>query len=121
MALGLSQPPPFSDAVGPAEIALLGHHYFDSEGAAIFDIKDFGPSAVGKKGSASAPANALEGVGKQKNGAVPWLFLDGLESNTGKVKSVYRVNTAGGKPPANCDGQPTEMEIQYAAEYWLYG
>lgn len=60
---------------------------------------------------------------------VPWLKLQTQTPNgdvnpaddLGGVKEVYRVNTAGGAAPSTCNGMPATFEVQYAAEYWIFG
>jgi hypothetical protein len=34
----------------------------------------------------------------------------------GDLQEIYRVNTAGGNPPATCAGMPATFEVEYAAE-----
>lgn len=51
---------------------------------------------------------------------MPWLKLTARSGATGNLEEVYRVNTAGGNPPATCAGMPATFEVQYAAEYWFY-
>lgn len=70
-----------------------------------------------KNASVDAPAGALVGQENKGFGAVPWLRLLTEEGATGGLKEVYRINTAGGNPPATCAGMPAAFEIQYAAEY----
>ena len=50
---------------------------------------------------------------------VDWLKLADKGGSTG-VNQVYRVNTAGGKPPKTCDGQGSDITSPYAALYWFY-
>ncbi len=42
---------------------------------------------------------------------------DGASGATGNLQEVYRINTAGGNPPATCEGMKSTFEVQYAAEY----
>jgi hypothetical protein len=59
--------------------------------------------------------------------SIPWLLLT-AKSNNGdgvfaKVKSVQRLNTAGGKAPADgCDAAHADAEqrVEYQASYWFY-
>ncbi|KAI5283681.1 hypothetical protein KEM55_001416, partial [Ascosphaera atra] len=68
-----------------------------------------------------------EGSGSENGKAV-----NGSSNEDGQVKTVFRVNTAGGEPLEGCksdsgegeeegksDGK--EVRIEYAAEYWFYG
>ena len=74
----------------------------------------FAPCA--KNNSVFAPAGAPVGQGDQGHGAVAWLKLITRSGATGNLEEVYRVNTAGGSPPATCAGMPAAFEVQYAAE-----
>ncbi|KAF3481195.1 uncharacterized protein GIQ15_03954 [Arthroderma uncinatum] len=121
VALELTTPPPFGNSRGPADLMVMGHHYFDGEGVPIFDLPKLGISSVKKADSKDAPANAMKGVNTEQEGAVSWLMLESIPSSTGLAKRVYRVNTAGGKAPSTCVDQPEQIQIQYSAEYWFYG
>lgn len=51
---------------------------------------------------------------------VDWVYLSSSGSSETKgLKAVYRVETAGGKPPASCSGSE-QIFIPYAALYWFY-
>ena len=50
---------------------------------------------------------------------VNWLKLVDKGGSRG-VNEVYRVNTAGGKPPATCDGQPELITSSYATLYYFF-
>ncbi|TPX19293.1 hypothetical protein DIZ76_017081 [Coccidioides immitis] len=103
------------------EMPFLGRHFFSDDTTAVFDLGDLGSSLVRKEGAVDAPKTALKGVGGQMDGAVAWLWLKSIPASSGKAKTIYRVNTAGGMPPKNCAGQPKEMTVQYSSEYWFYG
>lgn len=106
----------------PLQLNLIGEHYFDASSKPNFD---FSRSQKGhlqaKKGAGvPAPETASKGVGQYENGAVDWLYL--LDNGAGvsvDLLSVYRVQTAGGKPPQSCSGDE-QIQIPYAAEYWFY-
>jgi hypothetical protein len=106
---------------------LSGHHYFIDKTTAYFNLKldtsDYGQGAFKKIAATPAPADAMKGPGNQGNGAVPWLKLVQKDPNdtSFKVAEVYRVNTAGGNPPATCAGMPEFFEVQYSADYYMYG
>lgn len=72
-----------------------------------------------KNNSVSAPADSSPGVNGEGNGAVAWLKLIAHSDATGGLQEIYRVNTAGGSPPATCVGAEAAFEVQYAAEYVL--
>jgi hypothetical protein len=103
----------------PSNLIISGHHYFDATGVPIFDLdttdKKLGTIACAKSASAPAPENAIKGQGDEGFGSVPWLKLVAKRS-TGGLQEVYRLNTAGGKPPATCAGQKAAFEIEYATE-----
>ena len=77
---------------------------------------DLGFAPCAKNNSVPAPAGASTGQGGNGYGAVAWLKLLTRDGATGNLEEVYRVNTAGGNPPATCAGMPTAFEVQYAAE-----
>lgn len=64
----------------------------------------------------NAPAASVVGQSNQGFGAVAWLKLVTKAAATGNLQEVYRVNTAGGKPPATCAGSAATLEVQYATE-----
>jgi hypothetical protein len=106
---------------------LSGHHYFIDKTTAYFNLKlddtNYGQGAFKKIAAVPAPADAMKGPGNQGPGAVPWLKLTQKDPNdtSFKVVEVYRVNTAGGNPPATCAGMPEFFEVQYSADYYMYG
>ncbi|KAF8453738.1 hypothetical protein BDZ91DRAFT_46916 [Kalaharituber pfeilii] len=56
-------------------------------------------------------------------GSVNWLKLGRAtdkEKESIGIKYVYRLFTAGGKPPATCEGLEKEFTVNYATEYWVY-
>lgn len=80
----------------------------------------------------SADGSSVVGEVKAKadspdGSSVPWLLLS-AKSNAGdgvfaKVQSVQRLNTVGGKAPADgCDAAHADAEqrVQYQASYWFY-
>jgi hypothetical protein len=80
----------------------------------------------------SADGSSVVGEVKAKadspdGNSIPWLLLS-AKSNTGdgvfaKVQSVQRLNTVGGKAPADgCDAAHADAEqrVQYQASYWFY-
>lgn len=111
----------------------VGVHYFYPDASTpVFDVKETTAAAkkgrfVGKKSeNITAPIDANTGVAPDAFGAVDWLKLvstDNVRTASGEVfasngyKAVYRVETAGGKPPATCQGRPARFEISYSAQY----
>lgn len=110
----------------PSNLPLVGHHYFLSNGTPTFDFTNdvlsnpIGVAKFKKNSNSTAPANAPKGENGAGDGSVPWLFLSGIASTKGNVAGVYRLNTAGGQPPSNCQSSPAVFSVQYAAEYWFY-
>jgi hypothetical protein len=52
---------------------------------------------------------------------LPNLNLDWtFETSDDLEWEVYRVETVSGAPPTTCVGQPQDIELDYAAEYWFY-
>lgn len=72
-----------------------------------------------REDSSPAPAGAYRGL--HDEGAINWLYL--TEATTSdEICAIYRVVTAGGKPPETCEGfDGAQIEVEYAAEYWFYG
>ncbi|RPA81703.1 hypothetical protein BJ508DRAFT_414620 [Ascobolus immersus RN42] len=121
-----------------AQALTSGSHYFLLKKTPIFDFRPQngidvpapaviqGGASVGPEkmheytpaGSTPAPAGAP--AGSNKLGAVDWLRLDNDGLRDQSYTKVYRINTAGGKAPANCEGAKAEFTVDYAAEYWFY-
>lgn len=108
-----------SEQLGASGLQMSGHHFFTSEGVPFFDLDPAGGLQLGrvptaKANTTDAPSEAAAGVTGDK--AVAWLKLDAIDGVEGDIKEVYRLNTAGGSPPATCAGMPATFEVQYAAE-----
>lgn len=102
--------------------SVLGYHFFTNPRMPTphFSLvgRDGNGPAVSRR-SVAAPHTAVRGPScSHQAGAVAWLYLQA----TGHTlwRSVYRVNTAGGAAPKSCAGQPREISLPYAAEYWFY-
>ena len=128
-SIALQFPTPSSPTDQLVNMNLLGHHYFTDSTSPTFNLNtasgDAGYIAAQSGGKVSAPKGAPVGQNGQGFGAVPWLSLtakNGAQGAPGQptFKDVYRVNTAGGNPPATCQGMPSSFEVQYAAEYWFF-
>lgn len=105
-----------AERLGPTAMPKSGVHYFD--GSTPFFNLDTPALAIGqvpcaKNSSANAPSAAA--VGQTGEKAVTWLRLTAMSGTTGDIKDVYRVDTAGGSPPANCKDMPARFEVQYSA------
>ncbi len=106
--------------IANSSIPVIGHHYFDGAGVPTFDLGSTGFVRGKKSGDIPAPANACKGPNNQGDGAVDWLALSDAGGSK-DLSEAYRVETAGGKAPASCSGQPKDIQVQYAAQYWFYG
>jgi hypothetical protein len=108
------------DTLSPPNLATSGHHYFSNLTTPVFNldtaVMDLGFAPCAKNNSEPAPASAAMGQDDEGFGAVAWLKLLTRDGATGNLKEVYRVNTAGGKPPTTCAGMPATFEVEYAAE-----
>ncbi|CAL5866756.1 uncharacterized protein PFLUO_LOCUS966 [Penicillium psychrofluorescens] len=109
-------------ALPPANIDLMGHHFFYDSTTPEFNLdtttsKQYGVAMTKKQDSIDAPSDAFKG----EYGAVVWLYLSTTTGTVGNYKSVYRVNTAGGNPPATCKGMPSAFTMQYSANYYFFG
>jgi hypothetical protein len=55
--------------------------------------------------------------------AIPWLLLSATETSAGGmlggVKSIQRIDTRGGKPPAGACAAGEVLKVPYAAVYWF--
>lgn len=99
----------------------IGKHYFDAAGTPVFDLGSVGLLNCKKLAGVPAPSDAVAGpFNGAQTGAVDWLYL-GDKGGSNGVKEVYRVETAGGKPPATCDGQAATIQMPYSTQYWFYG
>jgi hypothetical protein len=111
--------PLFLDNIGTFPV--LGGHFFAADATPIFDLFTAGAriaSKVVKKINAPAESNTrLEGTG-----AVQWLALEAKQGANGTVglSQVFRVDTAGGNPPATCAGIEGVVSVPYAAAYHFY-
>ncbi|KAF2673690.1 hypothetical protein BT63DRAFT_467260 [Microthyrium microscopicum] len=98
-----------------AETFLSGHHLFLDKTTPFFnldtDSHQWGTVSMSKTNSANAPNAAKD---------VAWLKLTAKDTTGTTISEVYRVNTAGGQPPATCAGMPANFEVQYSAVYWMW-
>lgn len=96
------------------KLDITGHHIFNALGTPEFDFGDSGLMVAKKIPGADlvAPGDAIEG-------SVNWLKLGDAGGSKG-FSQVYRVDTAGGKAPATCEGQGEMISVPYAALYWFY-
>ncbi|KAK5554981.1 hypothetical protein LTR46_007185 [Exophiala xenobiotica] len=109
----------------PSNLALSTHHFFSNTTTPVFAFDaptspKFGTVFAQKVNSSDPPANAVVGASGQGYGAVSWLYLTSRADTVSDVKAVYRLNTAGGSPPATCQGQPSAFSVDYSAVYWFY-
>ena len=58
--------------------------------------------------------NHIEGLAPGED--LAWTM--GNDDSTGW--QVYMVETAGGQGPINCEGQPANIDVAFAAEFWFY-
>jgi hypothetical protein len=124
VALQFNLTSPDQASLSPSNLAISGHHYFSNSTTPAFNLDttamQLGIAPCAKNNSVAAPADASVGQDYTGFGAVPWLKLITRDGATGNLEEVYRLNTAGGNPPATCAGMPTTFEVQYAAEYWFW-
>jgi len=97
----------------------LGNHLFAADGTPEFELTAVEKSLFGfKNATFTAPAGSP--AGPAGTGAVAWLQLTAKAGYPNKGLSVvYRVETAGGNPPATCPSTAV-ISVQYSAQYIFY-
>lgn len=104
--------------MAPGNYMISGHHFFPTTTTPFFDLDtdnwQLGAAPCSKNATQPAPATAAVGQGGEK--AVAWLKLMTVAGATGQLQEVYRVETAGGSPPASCAGMSAAFEVQYSAQ-----
>lgn len=126
IVLNYSLPAPgVTTALAPANIDLLGHHYFETATEPAFNLnttpdKQHGIALTAKKNATAAPSGSVLGQFNAGYGAVPWLYLTTVTGTTDNFTAVYRVNTAGGAAPPTCAGLPAAFQVQYSGQYYIY-
>jgi hypothetical protein len=106
---------------GLASFPILGFHFFDATGTPVFDLNTVGERLASRKiADIKAPADASKGL--EGTGPVDWLALTSVPGSVG-LSMVYRVDTAGGNPPKNCEGLEagSVVTVPYSARYHFYG
>jgi hypothetical protein len=126
--IALQYPIPSSAAMplAPSNIDLSGHHFFATTTTPVFNLDTTATQQYGfiiskKTANSTAPADSPKGPAGLGNGSVPWLYLTSQDGTTNGLKTVYRINTAGGSPPKTCENMPAVFTVQYASEYWFWG
>ena len=109
------------EALANSTLPSLGQHFFQGPTSPVFNLE---PGHVGMLNGAKAadiiaPPLSSPGPDGVGNGAVDWLMLTALPGSQ-NLQMAYRVHTAGGKAPKTCEGQNTNVEVEYAAQYWFY-
>ncbi|KAL4750697.1 hypothetical protein BDW72DRAFT_175416 [Aspergillus terricola var. indicus] len=123
IAYKLTLPANEYDPLPPSNFNLIGHHFFEGK-VPVFDLdttpdRQLGIAKVKKEADLAAPTSAVRGDNDE--GAVAWLYLARSNGTIGRFSSVYRVDTAGGSPPETCEGMAESFEVEYAANYYIYG
>ena len=107
-----------SPSIGAVNLAISGKHFFANATTPFFDLDttsmQLGEAPCSKNNTATAPADAPRG--QLNETAVAWLKLISRAGATGNLQEVYRVETAGGNPPATCAGMPATFSVQYSAQ-----
>lgn len=107
------------ERLAPGSYVISGHHYFLDTTTPFFNLDtqngELGEAPCAKNATVSAPVSAA--AGQQGDKAVAWLKLTARDGATGRLQEVYRVETAGGSPPATCEGMSAAFEVQYSAQY----
>jgi hypothetical protein len=99
---------------------VLGQHYFIPNSPAPSPKWDFTSDA--EKGNPEAFVVGAS-VGSIPSPAskddINWVQLKKVEGEL--ADSVYRVETAGGQPPASCTAGAPLLSVKYTAQYWFFG
>lgn len=111
--------------LAPANLDLLGHHFFTNPTLPTFNLnttpdKQDGILFTTKKNATKAPEGSIIGQFNAGYGACPWLYLTTITGTTDGYTEAYRVKTAGGNAPASCAGQPASFQVQYSAQYFFF-
>ena len=99
------------DMIENSTIPVIGTHIFTADKVPYFFL-----GKLGILGGKKAEAIAAPSTGKD----VDWLKLEAITGSVG-LTTVYRLATAKGVPPKTCVGQPKDILVPYAAQYWFYG
>jgi hypothetical protein len=104
--------------MAPTNLGVSGKHFFTNTTTPFFDL-DFaglqlGKAPCAKNNSVTAPTDAPKG--QSGEASVPWLKLLTRSGATDGLHEVYRLETAGGSPPATCEGMPASFTVQYGAQ-----
>jgi hypothetical protein len=106
-------------------LTAVGSHYFDAQGVPNFDLKAYSLYLKGATLASTTPAQvpAYSGLPIPSTAPVAWLYLGAKPGDAGTVglTNAYRVETAGGSPPATCAGIVGNFTVQYSAIYAFYG
>lgn len=96
------------------QAAAIGNHFFADLTTPDFDIPGLGNTKSKKVEEVAAPNPSAD---------IKWLRLQAqADGSTSQVKFIYRLNTAGGLAPANCEGRAAGevVTVRYQAQYWIY-
>ena len=96
------------------QAAAIGNHFFADLTTPDFDIAGLGNTKTKKVEEVAAPNPSAD---------IKWLRLQAQTlDSTSQVKFIYRLSTAGGLAPANCEGRAEGevVTVQYQAQYWIY-
>ncbi|KAJ7250606.1 hypothetical protein C8J57DRAFT_677223 [Mycena rebaudengoi] len=101
---------------------LLGNHYFvpSPSGTGISPKWDF-TSTGSNAGNANAFVIAAKAAGiPAANTAVDvdWLMLNKVQGDL--ASQVFRIDTAGGQPPASCVAGSPDISVKYTSKYFLF-
>jgi hypothetical protein len=98
----------------------LGNHYFLQDGTPTFNLTSVSKLIeASKNASITAPSTAPTSPGGAT--AVAWLQLNAKPApyTSIGIGQAYRVQTAGGNPPATCSSTSV-ISVQYSAQYWFF-
>jgi len=108
------------ELANPPTDGLLGFHYFVTTESGISPKFDFSGTSqtndpyafviTSKVGDIPAPTGSPNDI--------DWLELTNIQGDL--ARTVFRVQTKGGQPPAYCSPGSPDISVPYTAEYWFF-
>lgn len=117
----LTTPSDLEQAIANSSISgLLGTLTFITTESGISPKFDFSKYSQPNDTDAFALVSTVEDIYYVPTGSndVDWLELTNIEGDL--ARTIFRVYTRGGQPPANCSTGSPDISVPYAAQYWFF-